>query len=133
MSLAWERVHARYRLVDDVLRRVARTGDGTDAERWRDASEVTFGDFGGLLLHVQRQWYTRLQARLDAELEDGDGRTELGALVQVAWRELALAHPAMRTLLDAYADHPDVQAGERRQRQILGLGASAGMAERACA
>ena len=121
MTSAWDRVHARYQLAADVLRAVARTGDGRQAERWRNAIEEVFGDFGAFLVHLQRRWYTTLEARLDAALESSNGEADLPTLVARVGKQMEAADPDTRIVLDEYADHPDLRAGEARHRRILGV------------
>jgi hypothetical protein len=121
MTSAWDRVHARYQLAAGVLREAARTGDGAVAEQWRAQIEDVFGDFGAFLLHVQRRWFTALEARLDACLEAADNsEAEFRALLARVWTELAADDPGTRAVLDAYADHAAVRTGEARHRHILG-------------
>ena len=117
----WDGVHARYRLAADVLREVSRTGDGTQAERYRNTIEEVFGDFGAFLLHLQRRWYTTLQARMDAALESSDGDADLPTLVARVWTQMKAVDPDTRAVLDQYANHPDLRAGEARQLRILGV------------
>jgi hypothetical protein len=119
MTSAWDRVHARYRLVDDVLRRVRRTGNPRLVERWRQPIEEVFGDFGSFLLHLQRQWYTRLTARLDDAHETAPVGTDHSVLVRRAWAQLEAADPAVRAVLDAYADQPELATNEQRLRRRL--------------
>jgi hypothetical protein len=116
----WDRVHARYQLVAEVLRRVARTGDPRTVEEWRDTIEDVFGDFGAFLLHLQRHWYTGLETRLDVGLEETSGETDPGRLMARAWAEMEAADPQTRAVLDEYADHPDLAANERRQTRRRG-------------
>lgn len=120
MTSAWDKVHARYQLADDVLRWVARTGDGAHAELWQQPIEDVFGDFGTFLLHLQRRWYTTLMTRLDAELEL-EGDADLHKLVARAWTKMAADDPGTRAVLDAYADDPVLRAGEVRHRRIVGV------------
>src|SRR5688500_10119007 len=108
----WDRVHARYQLAADLLREVARTGDPRAVERRRNTVEEVFGDFGGFLLHLQRRWYTHLETRLDAALEEAPGETDPRRLVARVWAELAAADPDTRVVLDEYADHPDLWTNE---------------------
>ncbi|MGH3367497.1 MAG: hypothetical protein ACRDOY_09860 [Nocardioidaceae bacterium] len=121
MTSAWDRVHARYQLAADVLKGVARTGDPRAVERGRDTIEEVFGDFGTFLLHLQRRWYTSLETRLDAALESSNGDVDLPALVARVWTQMEAADPGTRAVLDEYADHPDLRAGEARQRRIPGV------------
>ncbi|MGH8893745.1 MAG: hypothetical protein ACRDWY_10660 [Actinomycetes bacterium] len=121
MSSAWDRVHARYRLAADVLNRVARTGDPRAVERARDTIEDVFGSFGTFLMHLQRRWYTTLETRLDAALESSNGDADLPTLVAQVWTQMEAVDPGTRAVLDEYADHPDLRAGEARQRRILGV------------
>jgi hypothetical protein len=120
MMSAWDRVHARYQLVAEVLRRVERTGDPRAVERSRSRIEEVFGDFGAFLLHLQRHWYTGLETRLDLALEKANGTADHRRLVARVWAEMESADAATRTLLDAYADHPDLLANERRQHHLRG-------------
>jgi hypothetical protein len=133
MAKAWKRVHARYRLTEEVLRRVARTRDGAQAERRRADIEEVFDDFGAFLLHLQRRWYTTLATRLDAELENSDGDPDLHTLVAKVWRQMTATDAAARRVLDTYADHPDLRAGEARQRRMVGVAAGIDVMELACA
>ncbi len=136
MMSAWDRVHARYQLAADVLRRVARTGDAREVERWRDSIEDVFDDFGAFLLHLQRHWYTGLETRLDDALEkaeeasDATGRRRLVARV---WAEMESADPDTRAVLDEYADHPDLAANELRQHRLRGYAPPGVSADSACA
>jgi hypothetical protein len=129
----WERVHARYQLVADVLRRVARTGDPRTVERWRDTIEDVFGDFGAFLLHLQRHWYTGLETRLDVALEEASGATDQRRLVARAWAQMEAADPQTRAVLDEYADHPDLAANELRQRRLRGYARPEESAASVCA
>lgn len=116
----WDRVHARYQLAGEVLRRVARTGDPRTVEEWRDTIEVVFDDFGAFLLHLQRHWYTGLETRLDVALEETSGEVDRRRLVARAWAEMEAADPQARAVLDEYADHPDLAANELRQARRRG-------------
>ena len=129
----WDRVHARYQLVADVRRRVARSGDPRTVERWRDRIEDVFGDLGAFLLHLQRHWYTGLETRLDVALEEASGATDRRHLVARAWAEMEAADPHTRAVLDEYADHPDLAANELRQRRLRGYSRPQDSAASACA
>ncbi len=135
MMSAWDKVHARYQLAADVLRRVAGTGDPRAVERWRDTIEDVFGDFGAFLLHLQRQWYTGLETRLDDALE-ADEASDVASrrrLVARVWAEMEAAAPGTRAVLDEYADHPDLAANELRQRRLRGYTPPETPADSACA
>jgi hypothetical protein len=136
MTSAWDRVHARYQLAADVLRRVSRTGDPRVVERWRATIEDVFGDFGAFLLHLQRHWYTVLETRLDDALEEAEQAsdpTSRRRLVSRVWAEMESADPDTRAVLDEYADHPDLAANELRQHRLRGYASPEAPAHSACA
>lgn len=118
MSAAWQRVHNRYRVAAGVLEDVSRSGSAETISRWSDDVEAAFGDLDSFLRHVQRRWYTALGARVDQILEE-EVSDRQGA-VRAAWQELSGLDPASRLILDAYADHPALQHGERRHSHLLG-------------
>jgi len=110
MSDAWQRVHRRYELAEEVLGRVRRARSvEAVVERWLPHLEREFGALDGFLQHVQRQWYSRLAVRLDTVL-DPDGTDEDPRRI---WRELAEDEPALRRVLAAYAGHPALEHGDR--------------------
>ncbi len=120
MMSAWDRVHARYQLVSDVLRRVDRTGNPRVVERWRPAIDDVFGDFGAFLLHLQRHWYTQLETRLDVALEESEGAADHGSLVRRVWAQMEVDDAAVRAVLDEYAEHPELRANELRRQRLRG-------------
>lgn len=116
MSEAWQRVHRRYELAEEVLRRVPRARRVDDViGRWSPQIEREFGDLGTFLQHVQRQWYARLAVRLDVLL-DPDGPDEDPRLV---WDRLCREEPAMRRLLDVYAAHPALRHGDQVNSDLV--------------
>lgn len=117
MSAAWDRVHDRYRLTQQVLTDVRRRGVHRVMSRWDAEIEAAFGDIDTFLAHVQRRWSTALIARVDSALEQGVG--DLTEARRVAARDLAQVDPATPLLLDAYAMHPVVEAGLRRREGMF--------------
>lgn len=100
MSYAWERTHRRYRLVHAVLDDMAAAGTPVLSAGRLAEIEAEYGRLDGFLQDVQLRWYRMFEARLD-----GDG-------VPGLWQRLAAEQWPMRLLLDAYAEHPAVLAGE---------------------
>ncbi|UUV35883.1 hypothetical protein NQK81_21385 [Amycolatopsis roodepoortensis] len=76
-----------------------------------------FGSMEAFLCDLQRRWFTAFDARLDAVLEGlpGDPLRELVTLS----RELEGALPHVAAVLDAYAGHPALKAGEMRHAHAL--------------
>lgn len=108
----------RYRLIEDVLDEVGRSGRPMVPAALRDEVEAEFGDLDGLLLAVARRWHTAFVAHLDAVLEDDPA--DLPAAVAELWRSQARTHAGSVALLDAHADRPVlVDARNRLQRDVL--------------
>lgn len=114
MSYAWERTHRRYRLVHAVLDDVAEAGRPVLSAGRLAEIEAEYGGLDGFLQDVQLRWYRMLEARLDTMLERrAKGRSgDDGDAVRGLWQRLAAEQWPMRLLLDAFADHPAVLAGE---------------------
>lgn len=121
MSYAWERTHRRYRLVHAVLDDVAAAGRAVLSAGRLAEIETEYGGLDGFLQDVQLRWYRTLEARLDTVLERrATGRSGGdGDAVHRLWQRLDAEQWPMRLLLDAFADHPAVLAGEAHHRPRL--------------
>jgi hypothetical protein len=117
MSDTWDRTHRRYRLVQDVLENIARTGRPAVPAAFTPAVDAEFGGFGGFLRDVRLRWYRAFDARLDALLEDEPD--DLEAALARLHRELAAAMPGAAHLLAAHAEHPALRALDRDHRHKL--------------
>jgi hypothetical protein len=114
MSVAWERTHRRYEVVNAVLAEVAATGGPTALTG--EIDEV-YGDFGAFLLDVRRRWCQTFDARLDALLACPP--PDLEQAISELRDEIDREQPAMRVLFDAHADHPALAALDAHHRRTL--------------
>ena len=114
MSMAWERTHRRYDLVNAVLAEVARTGRPKLPNDLVGEVDEVFGDVPTFLSDLRRRWYLTFDARLDQLLEDPP--RDLGRAVADLWRDLERERPAVRLLLDA---HPASTAVDAHHRAAL--------------
>ena len=97
----WESYHQRAGAVQDVLTRLPRHRGS--ALPWDDALATVFDDRDDLLEALHGVWTRRLLARVDLALEVGAGDTPRQS-VESAWRTTVRELPALRALLDEYAD-----------------------------
>jgi hypothetical protein len=75
-------------------------------------------DLGGpdeLLLALHHRWSLRLAGRVELAELDGDPVEAVGA----AWRAAAVADPALRHLLDEYADRPALRSVIEAEQRML--------------
>ena len=110
----WQSYHLRSEAVKGVLARLDRS-TGSVGLPWDDDLASVFVDPDDLLEALHAVWTRRLLARVDLELEMGTG-TPRGS-VETAWRATRTQLPALRALLDRYADTDVAQrcvAGEQR-------------------
>lgn len=103
---------ARNQLLDTVLADVTRTG--LPLVTRIDEANATFGGVDAFLLAAQHRWYTAFYAHLDAVLEDPGN--DAGESVARMWGSVAASHPALRALLDAYAERPALAAVDAQHR-----------------
>lgn len=104
MSEAWERYHRRFRLTQDVLADVARTGTPTISAARRVQIEAEYGDVGDFLRDLRVRWDRMVDARMDAVLEVGHTGDDHAAAVADLRRRLAAEHRPMWLLLNACED-----------------------------
>ena len=114
MSMAWERTHRRYDLVNAVLAEVARTGEPRIPADLTGEIDEVFGDLTAFVCDVRRRWYLAFDARLDQLLENPPD--DLDRAVAGLWRDLERERPAVRLLLDA---HPAPTAVDAHHRAAL--------------
>lgn len=117
MSDSWARTHRRYRLVQDVLDTVARSGRPVVPAAFTPAVDAEFGGFDGFLRDVQLRWYRAFDARLDALLEDEPDDLE-AAIARLRY-ELDGAMPAAALLLATHSEHPALRALDLDHRRKL--------------
>lgn len=117
MSKAWDQVHRRFRLRDEVLEDVQRRGPDVVTDRWLSSLEEVFGNLDGFLLELQRQWYTELEVKLEFVLDD-DPSEDIEVALRTAWRQTELAEPGMSAVLKSFADHPALLATAGRYRSL---------------
>jgi hypothetical protein len=72
-----------------------------------------FTDELGLVGALQLRWHTRLAGEIERALDDRPD--DLEAAVLTGWRRAATALPGVRTVLDAYGEHP---SDERMARAL---------------
>jgi hypothetical protein len=123
MSDSWDRTHRRYRLVQDVLENISRSGRPVVPAALTPAVDAEFGGFDGFLRDVRLRWYRAFDARLDALLEDEPD--DLDAALAHLRHELAGDMPAAAILLAAHAEHPALRAldldHQRKLRAATGI------------
>lgn len=117
MSESWDRTHRRYRLVQDVLENIARSGRPVVPAAFTPAVDAEFGGFDGFLREVRLRWYRAFDARLDALLEDEPDDLE-AALTRLR-HELTAAMPAAALLLAAHAEHPALRTLDLHHQRTL--------------
>ena len=114
MSMAWERTHRRYELIQTVLAEVTRTGrPHVPADLVGEIDDV-FGDFATFLCDVRRRWYLTFDARLDGLLENPP--RDLDRAVAKLWHDLEREQSAVRILFDA---HPAPTSVDAHHRDVL--------------
>lgn len=101
--MGWDDFHRRRAALDRVV----------------ESGELTVPDmFGGpteVLLALHHRWSLRLAGLVELAASTADPVAAVGA----AWRETAAANPALRRLLDEYADHPPLAAMTRAEQRML--------------
>jgi len=115
MATAWEQTNRRYDVLHAVLEEYADTAAVSPASLV--TIDVVFGGFGEFLLAVQRRWQRSFDARLDMVLEESPA--DLAGALRGLTRELGRDLAETRALLDAYAGHPVLAAGQERHRAAV--------------
>jgi hypothetical protein len=111
MDVTWGSYHRR----QEILRLVAaRAEHGVLSRPWHGVPHVAleFESDAEVLQELHHWWVRVLVARLHG--------LELNACTRSAYDEVAAAHVGLRAVLDAYAGHPALAEGLRRERSILG-------------
>lgn len=113
---SWEQTHRRYRLVYAVADAIAVRGADVVAE-WQADIEQEYGDLAAFLADVQRRWYTAVDAYLDTVLEDSP--PDMAAAVAEITRTVSETDRQLKIVLDAFAGHPVLVAGDASHRRML--------------
>jgi hypothetical protein len=116
IEMGWEQAGRRYRLVHDVAGDFAKGGRRALAA-WRPAIDTEYGDLDAFLRDVQRRYYRAAEARLDTVLEAPPADPEASVLAVLD--EVAEIYPALRRLLEEFADLPAVAEGDARFRRSV--------------
>lgn len=100
-------------MIDSAARR------GSFESPWHATPHVWhfFRDESEILCHLQRQWRTALAGAVYVAIEAGDG--DLHRDVLAAYRKVQRKHHALRSVLEAHADHPAIAAAMRKERALL--------------
>lgn len=115
----WEQTHRRYNLVYAVADDLARRGP-VAIDDYKSAIDAEYGGIEGFLLDVQRRWFNAVDAHLDVVLEARPADVD-GAVAKIVG-EVAETDGQLRTVLEAFADHPVLAGGEaRHRRRVLAL------------
>ncbi|CAA9363572.1 MAG: hypothetical protein AVDCRST_MAG47-381 [uncultured Nocardioidaceae bacterium] len=119
----WQSYHLRADAVRGVLARLdgSLSSPGSLALPWDDALASVFLDPDDLLEALHGVWTRRLLARVDLELETGTGTPRQS--VETAWRATRTQLPALRTLLDRYADTDVAQRCVTGEHRLLAVAA----------
>jgi len=88
---------------------------------WTPELAAEFDSPADLLVAVHGLWSRRLEARIDLALETGEGSPAED--VAAAWREVAATLPAVRRILDAHADAPELRASQQHEHRLVAIGA----------
>jgi len=115
MDVTWGSYHRRQEILRVV---VARAERGELSRPWQGVPGVSveFETDAEVLQELHHWWVRVLVAKLH-------GLELMGCQHQV-YSEVAAAHPGLRILLDAYADHPALMARLRRERDLFGAAAA---------
>ncbi len=111
MDVTWGSYHRRQEILRVV---VARAESGLVDRPWIGVPlvSVEFESDAEVLQELQHWWVRVLVTRLHGLRHEG--RPER------AYVEVAAAHPGLRAVLDAYADHPALAAARKREDALLG-------------
>jgi hypothetical protein len=115
--MSWNRAHRRHHLVHLVLSAISDTGRPEIPAGLRPEVDAEFGGLEGFLREVQSRWYRTFDARLDALVECWPD--DVHHALHELWREVSIAMPEARALLDAHVDHPALAALHRHHRRQL--------------
>jgi len=110
MDVTWGSYHRRQEILRLV---VARAEAGASVSPWRGVPglAVEFESDAEVLQELHHWWVRVLVARLHG--------LELTACPRRVHDEVAAAHPGLRAILDAYAGHPALAQGLRREQAML--------------
>lgn len=119
-SAAYETTRRRSTALRGLVDRLELTR-ATDLPWTPELAEV-FASRADLLVALHGLWSRRLAARIDLALETGDRSPAED--VADAWRETAAALPAVRRILDAHADAPELRASQQHEHRLVAIAAS---------
>ena len=110
MDVTWGSYHRRQEILRLV---VARAEAGALDRPWNGVPglAVEFDGDGEVLQELHHWWVRVLVARLHG--------LELTACPRFVYDEVAAAHSGLRAILDAYAGHPALAEGLRREQALL--------------